>query len=168
MSAIKTKLSLLLEVIETGSGDLVSPRGTHVFPPSSAQNTEIATGTSDNQIDRVWSDTRSAAGAADPLDVRGGITSQLDGSTIQLADLCLVAIRNKSTTATLSIGGGSNPITGLWGASGDIIKIPPGGIFLWWAPDDGIATVAGTGDILNVDPGAFTIEYDILLAGRSA
>ena len=77
---------------------------------------------------------------------------------------------NKSTTSTeiLSLGAGANPVGGLWGAGGDLIKIGPGGVFLWLDVQDGIVPVAGTGDILQIDPGADTIAYDLAILGRSA
>jgi hypothetical protein len=167
-TALRSKLLIMLSILETGSGDLVSPRGTHVFPPPGAQDLQYETGTDNSEIDRVWSDTRSAAASADDLDLRGSLASAIDGAVLNFAEVCCIAIRNRSSTGTLSIGGGSNPFISWLGASGDIIKVPPGGILFLFNPVGGFATTAGTADILRIDPGADTIEYDVLIAGRSA
>lgn len=167
MAAVKSLLKILLQITETGSGDLVTPRGVHEWPPASVQSQEFETGTSDNQMDRVWSDTRTATATPDDLDLRGVLTD-IGGSVINFADVCIVGIRNRSTTDTLTIGAGSNPWITWLGTTGDQVKIPPGGILILAAPDDGFATVAGTGDILRIDPAAATIIYDIIIAGRSA
>jgi hypothetical protein len=167
-AAVKSTVAVKVSIVETGTADLGAPISTWAWPPPTYQVQEFATGTSDSQMDRVWSDQRTVTAAADDLDVRGGLTSQLDGSSVVFTDLCLIGIHNTDTTDTLSVGADANAIATLWGATGDIIKIPPGGMFLWAAPDDCIATTAGTGDILQIDPGANTVTYNIILAGRSS
>jgi len=163
---VKTDLALALSVKEEASGDLGNTRGVFNFNLAKF----FASGTGSNQFDVVYSDTHEAAASAKTYDLLGSLTSVLTGSAISFVTLNGIFIKNKSTTSTevLSIGGGSNPVSGLWGAGGDLIKVGPGGLFAWFDPVDGITPVAGTGDILQIDPGSDTIEFDILLLGRSA
>lgn len=127
-------------------------------------------GTVDGQIDVVYSTTSTATASPDTYDVLGGLNSQLDGSVLSFVDLCGIFVRVKTSTpgTNLVIGGGSNPIVGPWIATGDGAQIGPAGMFVWFDPIDGIQPAAGTGDTLTIDPGAGTVEYDLLLLGRSA
>lgn len=163
---VKTDLALALSVKEEESNDLGNTRGVFNFDLAKF----FASGTGSNQFDRVYTDTQTASGSAVTYDVLGALSSVLTGDAISFVTLCGIFIKNKSTTSTevLSIGGGSNPIAGLWGAGGDLVKIGPGGLFVWLDPVDGITPVAGTGDILQIDPGADTIAFDLVLLGRSA
>ena len=128
---------------------------------------ELPTGTASGQMDRVWSDKRNLAATSETLDVLASLTSQLDGSTLSFVELNLVYIRHRSASGDLKIGGGSNVLP-LFDNTSDILPIKPGGYFLWFAPNDGITPVAGTGDLLQVDAGAATIDYTVILGGRSA
>jgi len=150
---------------ETYTGDLGSVVKVHKVD----HTLSMATGTSNSQADEVWSDTRSAAGAVDDLDLAGTLTAA-DGSTITFVEVTGVYIRNKSTTTaeTLTIGAGSNPFITWLIATGDGVVIGPNGTFLIESPVDGYTVTAGTADILRVDPGANTISYDIVIWGRSA
>jgi len=135
-------------------------------------STEWISGTGDAMADLSFSDRRSAAAAADAIDLRGSLVGAF-GNVLSFVEVKLILIVNRATTSThvLSVGAGSNPaFSGLFGATGDIIKVAAGGTFLWIAPYDGsgLLTTAGTADILTIDPGANTISYDIVILGASA
>jgi len=164
--SVKTDLTIRFHAKEEEDNDLGDSRLVQLleltkFYPS---------GTGASQFDVVYGDSGSAAGSAVSVDLLGSLTSVLTGAAISFVELCGIVIRNKSTTSTevLTIGGGSNPVVGLWGASGDAIKVGPGGVFVWFDPIDGVSPIAGTGDLLAIDPGSDTIAYDLLLLGRSA
>lgn len=165
-STVKTDFSVTLKAKEEEVCDLGTSRLTHTF----AWSEFFAAGATASKFDRVYSDSATAAASAATYDVLGGLNSVLTGDPGSFVTLTGILIRNKSTTSTeiLSIGGGSNPIAGLWGAGGDLIKLGPGGTFVWLDPVDGVTPVAGTGDILQIDPGADTIAFDLVLLGRSA
>lgn len=140
--------------------------------PGDLRADDYSTGTTDNKQDLIWSDRRTVTAAPDSLDVRGGLPDAL-GGTLAFVEIRGILIINRATAAAsvLSVGGGSNPaFAGLFGATGDIVKVPASGCLLWTAPLDGggLATTAGTADILTVDPGAATITYDICIWGVSA
>ena len=169
--ALNIQVSLLGN--ETSALDLGVASMPHTLKyPGTLHAADYGTGTGDNQQDKIWSDTRTATAAADALDLAGSLSTAL-GGTLTVVEVRGIMIRNRSTAVAgiLSVGAGSNPaFAGLFGATGDIIKVPASGLFLWHAPLDGggLTVTAGTGDILNIDPGANTVTYDIIVWGVSA
>lgn len=130
---------------------------------------QMLDGTAAGQINRLWSDTRTANASADLLDLTGGAMLQFDGSTFTLARLQFLLIRNKSSSYNLQIGdAASNPVAGLFEAATQRGEIKPGGILLWTFGTAGLTISTDSADILQLDPGANSVEYDIWLAGRSA
>jgi len=159
-------LTLKVSAREVASGDLRDAVAEHLWQSLLGWES----GTTSTKADRVWSDTRSAAASADTIDLLGSLTD-IAGTTISFVDVLGFAVKNKSTTATenLTVGAGSNPWFGWLGATGDSVKVPPGGCFVWFAGTvDDASPTAGTGDILTIDPGSDTISYDIIVWGRSA
>lgn len=163
---VKTDLTLTVKVKEEASNDLGDSQMVHLLSISKF----FGSGTGANQADVVYSDSFSAAASPVTYDLLGSLSSVLTGSAINFVEVVGVFVVNDSTTSTenLTIGAGSNPVTGLWAASGDAAVIGPGGLFAWTSPVDGVAPVAGTGDILTIDPGSDTIAGRIVVLGRSA
>lgn len=134
------------------------------------KNDTLATGTGSNQADVLWHDTRSLTATSEDLDMAGSLTNAF-GDTVTFATIKGILIHNKSTSSTeiLSVGGAAaNQLINWVGNSSDIVKIGPDGILLLWNPIDGYAVTAGTGDLLKIDSGTDTIEYDIVILGTSA
>ena len=159
-----------ITVDEIVSRDLGVSRLPHTWIGGTEFPFSLPDGTGASQQDVVFTDTRIAAAAVDDLDLRGGLNSQLTGLALQFVEVTTLAIRNTSTVSGefLLVGAGSNPWITWLGATGDILRIGPGGILRVSSPIDGFATTAATADILRIDPGAATITYDIMLLGRSA
>lgn len=136
----------------------------HVF----GLDAELANGTASNQADVVFSGSVSLSGAT-TLDLRGSLSSVLTGDSVSFVEIVAVALRNKETAAGkyVDVGGGSNPVSSLWIASGDGVRVGPGGIFLLTSPVDGYTTTTGTADILTLTP-ASTADVDYIILGRSA
>lgn len=136
---------------------------------------ELASGTGDSQVDRLFSDERTiTASSSENLDLAGSLADAL-GATITMVELAgLIVTADATNTNNVVLGNGTNPlIGGPFGAAGaNTIAIPPGGVFQWFAPKDGqgVAVTASTGDILKVaNSGAGTsVKYKIVLFGRSA
>ena len=127
-------------------------------------------GTGASQSDVVYSGSASIS-TATTLDLRGSLSSVLTGDSANFVELTGLVLRNNSVTAGdyVDVGGGSNPVTTLWAASGDAMRVGPSGVMLWTSPIDGAATTAGTADILTLTPATGrTISVDYLIAGRSA
>lgn len=175
--AVASRIPVLLRFLESATRDLGVPTMAHVleYPPSALNSgsPEWATGTGDWQSDTVWSDERTVTGAAEQLDLRGTLTSQLTGATLTFVEVSAIVVINTATAlaSVLLVGAGANPaFAGLFGATGDIIKVGPSGLLVWVSPLDGggLTTTAGTADMLTIDPGAATITYRIAILGRSA
>jgi len=169
---LKTKVRILIECVEEstdlGAGELPS-RLVHRFE----YNRDFASGTSNGtQLDRVYSDTANFT--TTPLDVdiisASSLPSKLDGSAnVSLVDLCIVAATNEGASGggDIEVFGDGSGVVGVLKAANDIAVVKPQGCFVWIAPD-GIAPVAGTGDIIQIAASTGTIEGKTLLAGRSA
>ena len=169
--AVTSRLRVILDAMETATS-LGVALGTSQLSHAVDWDTGLfASGTASNTQDLIWSAQDSvAAGAPDTVDVAGTLTSKLSGATISMVEVTLIYIRNKSTTTAeiLEIGAGSNPLLNWVKATGDAIKIGPGGVFLLTSPVDGFAVTATTGDILTITSASGTILYDIVIMGRSA
>jgi hypothetical protein len=130
---------------------------------------ELASGTGLDQADRIWHDRRTLAAAAEDLDLAGSLTNAF-GVTATFAKVKGLLIKNRNTTAghVLSIGGDAASLA-LFTAVNDIYPLGPDGVFFIWEPSAaGKAVTAGTGDLLQIDAGANTISYDIIVIGTSA
>jgi hypothetical protein len=136
-------------------------------------NKQITDGVGENQMNLIWSDTRSLnATASEDLDLAGGLTSGL-GATLTFARVKELAIVNNTTTAGffLEVGGAaSNAWSTPFGSTNDVIKVAPGGCLKLSAPSAaGYAVTAGTADILKINnPNASSISYSILIGGANA
>lgn len=124
-------------------------------------------GTGSNKIDSVYSGRTSGT---QTLDLRGTLTSVLDGSTVNFPIVTGIFINNLSTTTleSLTIGAGSNPFITWLAATGDAVKCGPGGFFNLFSPIDGYATTAATGDILTVTAATGTPSWEIMVVGRAS
>jgi len=124
-------------------------------------------GTGANKVDSVYS---ARLTGTQTLDMRGSLTSVLDGSTVNFPIITGVFLNNLSVTTleSLTIGGGSNPWITWLIATGDGLKCGPSGTFVLFSPIDGYATTAGTGDILTVTAAAGSPTWDIMVVGRQS
>jgi len=172
--AVTANIDIVLRLLELTSNDLGTASQPHYLAyPGTLRSGEYATGTGDNQQDLAWSDRRTLTATSEQLDLRGVLTAAIGGAALAFVEVRGIMIVNRSTAAgsLLSVGGGANPaFGGLFGATGDIIKVPAGGCFFWHAPLDGggLVTTAGTADMLTMDSGAATITYDVVIWGVSA
>jgi hypothetical protein len=124
-------------------------------------------GTGSNKVDSVFSGRFTGTQA---IDLRGSLTSVLDGSVVNFPIVCGVFLNNLSTTTleSLTIGGGSNPWITWLIATGDGLKCGPSGTWILFSPIDGYATTAGTGDILTVTAAAGSPTWDVMIVGRQS
>ena len=168
MALDSAQLQVLFNASQSGSNGLGNP----VFSPALNKLLQFTTGTGASQADLMYAATRTVASATnDDLDLAGSLTNVF-GATITNVEMVGVLIASDAAnTTTLSIGAGSNPWITMWLATGDGIKVFPGGVFLNFAPDaNGLGAVtASTGDILRVANGSgASATYSVVLLGRSA
>jgi hypothetical protein len=165
--SVSGTLRFFVDLYERITGDLGPVAARHSIDYSKS----VESGTSTDQADLVWSDTRSVvSGAPDDLDIRGVLASALNAG-INFVKITGIMIRNKSTTSGqfLTVGNGANPaFTNLFGAGAHTLAVQPGGAFAWYSPIDPMTTVAATGDIFRVAAATGTVSYDIVIIGRTA
>lgn len=153
---------------QSGSNDLGNP----IFAPSLTALLQFTDGVTANKADIIFTDNRTVASASnDDLDLAGVLTNAF-GAAITAVEIVGIMIKSAAAnTTTLSVGGGTNPWITMWIATGDGIKVFPGGVFANFAPDaNGLGTVtAGTGDILRIANGSgASASYDIVILARTA
>lgn len=160
-------LRFLLDIFERQSLDLGMAQARHTLDTG---DIPIATGIGDYQANLVWSDRRTAAGAADLLDLRGALVGVFQPANEVKVLAIFIRSLAKTPGQVLAVGGaGANPaFAGLFADATDKIKIGPGGVFAWYSPIDLFLTTNATADILSIDPGAATIDYEIVILGRTA
>jgi len=168
MGVQSASITVNLKAKQTGANDLGTPN----FEPSLAAALSFTGGTLANQVDRMFFDERTVGAASnDDIDLAGALIDAY-GATITFAEIAAILIVASASNANLlSIGGGSNPWITWLIATGDGVKVPPGGVFLLAGPDGtGLGAVtAGTGDILRIgNAGGAPCTFKIAILGRSA
>jgi len=133
-------------------------------------NWPFSDGTGANQIQQVFSDTRTlSASATENIDLAGGLTNAF-GVAITFTKIKAIVIRAAAgNTNNVQVGGAaSNGFTAPFVDATDKLSIKPGGVVVLAAPDaNGFAVTAGTGNILLVanSAGSTGVTYDILILG---
>lgn len=168
MPNLQARVKLNFTATQVGDNDFGGP----VLTPNVEKILDFANGTAANQADILFMDRRSISAASnDDLDLAGVLQSFV-GTTITTVEVCGIIIAADSANAgVLNVGGGTNPWITMWLATGDGIKVGPGGVFMNVAPDaNGLGAVtAGTGDILRVNnPSGSVATYEIIILGRTA
>jgi hypothetical protein len=124
-------------------------------------------GADSGQVNKQFDDERSLGdGANESLDLSGVLLDAF-GAVLAFTKIKILAIKNKSATQTLSVGGvASNGFVTWVGDPTDIVKIGPGAMALLICDPVGVTVTAGTGDLLKIanSAGAACI-YDIFIAG---
>ena len=171
--ALKTKIRVSLAPEQTGSHDFGGP----VFDKEMFAAMTFLDGVGALQADLLFMDQRSVlTGANDDIDLAGVLLNAF-GQTITTAELVGVFVINAPitgapNTTNLTIGGGTNPVTGfLGGTTPTIGPLRPGAVVFLACPDAaGLGSVvAGTGDILRIANSAgATANYQIAILGRSS
>lgn len=129
---------------------------------------ELANGTSDSQIDRVYSDTINLTTTPTDLDLVGStVLSKLNGQAISLVDLVAIVVLNTATSGNVIVGGDANAVA-IFGAAAHTAIVLPGGGWVWYGGPAGLVLTGGTADILQLAASAGTVGCKVGIAGRSA
>lgn len=170
--AVNAKISLSLKATYTKDLDL----GDATDPIVKTKTHTLSTlGAGAASYNVQWRDSRSIAAATDDdLDLSGSLTDAF-GATVAFARFKVLGIwsTNLNTADThLKLGGGSNYVSTLFAAAGDILLAPKSGGSLIIACDTatGYVVTATTADILRItNASAGTIAtYDIVILGASS
>lgn len=150
-----------------------------IFEPTIEEILQFADGTGVNQADIAFFDERSInASSNDDLDLAGALSSAF-GATIAAAELVALLVVNKPkdpaaspNVSDLTIGVGTNPVTGFLGGTNPTIgPIKPGGfVFLGSPHASGLGAVSGgSADVLRIANGSGgTAKVQVGILARSA
>lgn len=163
-----------LRATQLGSNDFGGPQ----FNPTMEKVTTLTMGTGEAQADILWIDERTVTtGANDDLDLNGVLTNAF-GATVSAVEIVAIFVINEpragtpANTTNLTIGAGTNPVTGyLGGTTPTIGPVRPGNFVLLGGPNVGGFGVvtAATGDILRIANSAgASATYQIAIVARSA
>lgn len=154
-----------------------------VIPARFREVLDLPNGTTDGKIDLVYASTKSsiAASATTTYDLSGSLTNAV-GRAVVFAEVVLIALKNKRTTALANLTIGPNSSAGFgtlaagkgfWAAaqgSGGGSVVGPGSWYVVYDPT-GVPVTASTADILAIIASAVTGDtntWDLLILGRSA
>lgn len=160
-----------MSVQHTGTNDYGGPDFSRDFNSSLV----LADGNGANQINQLFADQRIVASATnDDLDLIG-VLFQPNGAAFAPTTLVSLKLINAPidpsaapNTTTLTIGGATNPVVGLFGTTSTALK--PGGVIELYSGAVGglCSVVAATGDILRIANSAGASNtYQIILTGRA-
>lgn len=174
MALTSVILSAQLRAIETGPNDF---GGT--FTPDMQALISLVDGTAVGQANLLFLDERTVLTAAnDDLDLNGVLTTAFGQSFAALELVALFVINAPkdplaaANTTNLTIGGGTNPVTGFMGGTAPTIgPIRPNSFVMLGSSDAAGfgAITAGTGDILRIANSAgASNKYQIAILARNA
>ncbi len=132
----------------------------------------FTSGTGASQVLEQFSDDRQiAASGTDDIDLAGGITSDVAGTTITFTTVKLILVRaNSANTNDVLMGGAAATVFVNWVSDAtDVVVIEPGGVFLLYTPSAaGYAVGAGASDLLRFtnSAGGTTVNYKIYILGE--
>lgn len=164
---LQASLAASISYALTGAPDL----GTAKAEFAGHAHDEIASGTGNNQADRVFSDRRTLASAAnEDLDLSGSLADPIGGSAVFVKIKAILIKSLQANTTNLTVKpASSNGFTGPFGAATHTLTIPPGGTVALFAPVAGWAVTAGTADLFNVaNASGASASYEIVVVGTSA
>jgi len=130
---------------------------------------EFTDGTGADEADTIWHDSRSLVDDANEvIDVNDGSFYDAFGTAITMDIVKLIAIKNTSADASLLIGGSTTSQMGLFSDISDVFVLPPGGKFIYSAPDaTGLATTEGYSrlNLTHNGGGSSALVYQIVIVG---
>jgi len=144
--------------------------GAASYPVQYSPNYVLTDGTGANQAKSVFVDTRTlTASSSEDLDLSGVLLDAF-GNALSFTKIKALIIQADAANVNDVVVGGatSNGAFPFFGASTERVKVKPGGVVAFIAPDvNGYAITAGTADLLKVlNGGAGTsVIYTIAIVG---
>lgn len=165
-------LSGSLRVSLTGTISSARDLGTAAVTESLSHLVTVTDGATANKATQVWADsgTLTASGTV-AVDLSGALTNGV-GATVAFTRVIGFSVKaSTSNGSTITLGGAASNAWEVWaGASGDTVKVRPGGSITILAPDVTGLVVSTSTDQLKIlnDSTAATAAYDIFLMGSEA
>jgi hypothetical protein len=137
---------------------------------------KLLNGTSDGQVDLVFSEERTLSGSgSQEYDLAGVLAAAIGGATLTFVDICAVLLVNADADGDLTIGpAATNGCLSFWADASDRVKCgraasssKPSIVFLF--DDSGYTVTASTGDKITVtETAGNACTYKIAFLGRTA
>ena len=146
--------------------------GSASYPLAYNASAAFSNGAGANQAKDIFTDRRTlAASAAENLDLVG-VLANAYGASISFTKIkALIVVADKANANDVVIGGHATAAcASFFGDATDTVKVKPGGIVAFIAPDaNGYAVAATTADMLKVaNSGAgSSVTYDIIILGTT-
>lgn len=166
MASLSGKVSLNVDVTLASVLDI----GTAEYRPSYSATFALQNGTGANQANELFCDTRTlAASASENLDLAGALTNAF-GATITFDKIKALIVKAAAgnTNDVLVGGAASAQASAFFGDVTDVVKVKPGGMVAFVAPDaNGYDVTATTSDLLKIanSAGGTSVSYTIILIG---
>lgn len=130
-------------------------------------------GVADDEANECYSEQRTLAnGASDDLDLTGVALQNPLGENIAFTAVKgILVYADPANTDDVEVGGAlATAFSAMFGSATDKVLVPPGGMFLLYAPKAGYAVGAGATDILRIKNAAAGAQaiYDIVVLGTRA
>ena len=161
---LTAKIAIALNITNTNPLDLSTPEDIIAL----VRGLNLTDGTGADQAQVLFHDTRTLAdGANETIDIQDGTLTDAFGTAVTIEKLKGLYIKNNSTDANLLVGGAAATPIGLFVDTTDKAKIPPGGEYLYTAPDaTGLDTSINAEILIAHDgTGSSSLTYDIIAVG---
>jgi len=127
----------------------------------------LANGTSNGQIDRIWSTNGTATSTPTDFDLSGSLSSPLAAGAVTFAEVAFILVQNTgAANLTWGQGAASNPVA-FWSGTNPGQNVLPGGLSLAYFGEAGLTIANASSDVLRLSC-ASTTTYRLMIAGRSA
>lgn len=133
---------------------------------------EWTSGTGTSQANRVYTASGELAATTISFDFFGTLLD-IWGNTISAVKIKEIWLRNKATTSGFDLDISGNFFTGINGGAAGMLKawvddpvtltLPPGANWSLDNPIDGWVVTTGTMDVLTLDSGANTVDWEIMV-----
>lgn len=163
-AALTSKITLNIGTSYTGSAGL----GTSTEVLNLDYSITLTSGTGANQANVIYSASRSLVDDANEvLDLyASGSLKDAFGTALTMETLKILVLYNTSTEASLKIGGGGAAMD-IFADNSDILTLPPGGKFVYSAPDATGLDITTQKDLnlLHGGQGTAALVYKIIAIG---
>lgn len=155
-------ISLAADNTDQAGADLVEAK----ISKSISGGYTYSDGSGSGQVDQIWTDTVSIAGAGDTTIVLndGSLTDSF-GDGVTLTKLKVLYIKNAVGAETITIGGAAANELDIFTAAADSIEVIGGGeLFMTW-PADGLTVGAANDELKIARAAGAAANVSIIIAG---
>lgn len=170
----ETLTSTITVSISAALQNAITP-GSAIANLGTSYSTNFTNGTGAGQANSAYWATRTlSASTSEQLDLAGTTLQDAFGQNVSMARIKVLAVAaDAGNTNNVVVGGGSNAVAGLFGATTHTAVIRPGGVICWLCGSGdatGYALTGGTADLLQIaNSGSGTsVSYTLAVIGATA